>query len=184
MAPYWPPEALGVGDPCLRQPVERSLPLLFHHPVAGERQRGLHWTMPDGTWKGSRHRHGARFKLPQSSPPNGTGMTIQVALTATAPLWFSTVWAMNYTGIFCGGSEGCPAARPVSSSTSSLGAEAVMAAQGISWAGKMPLGFLAKSRTLSGSHQLVPMSLGWERALEHPTLTILGLIVTTMSQVP
>lgn len=59
-----------------------------------------------------------------------------------------------------------------------------MGVQGISGAGKMPLGLLAKSRTLSGTHQLALKSPGWGRGLGEPTLTLLGLIAVTVSQVP
>lgn len=57
----------------------------------------------------------------------------------------------------------------------------VMGVQGISGAGKMPLGFLVKFRILSGTHQLALKALGWGRGLGEPTLTPLGLIVVTMS---
>lgn len=72
----------------------------------------------------------------------------------------------------------------MSCSTSGLGAEAVMGAQGVSGDGKMPLGGLAKCRPLSGLHQLAPASLGRERALEDPVWTLLGRIIMTMSQAP
>lgn len=112
-------------------------------------------------------------------------MTIQVAPIVTAPQKFGLKSLDDelHGHLTRRVPQGFSAIRSVPTS-SRLGAKAVMGAQGTSEAGEMPLDMLAKSRALSGTNQLAPTSLGWERGLGDPTLTPVGPIAVTMSQAP